>query len=62
MTLISGRMKHDGFDLEPSLPVGRRASDFEIERGKAAHRDSMTREKGNYFESSSVVKEYDKRL
>ena len=62
VTLISGKMIHDGFDLEPSLPVGRRASDFEIERGKAAHRDSMTREKGNYFESSSVVREYDKRL
>ncbi|KAL7545578.1 hypothetical protein ACHAWF_008927 [Thalassiosira exigua] len=58
VTLISGRTEHDGFDLEPSLPLGRRASEFEIERGKTAHRDSMRREKENYFDSSAAVKEY----
>ena len=58
VTLISGQVEHDGFDLEPSLPIGRRASDLEVKRGKAAHQESMTREKGNYFDSSSV-KEYD---
>ena len=60
VTLISGQMEHDEFDLEPSLPIGRRVSDLEIKRGKAAHRDSMVREKGNYFDSS-LVKEYDEK-
>ena len=60
VTLISGQTEHDEFDLEPSLPIGRRASDLEITRGKAAHRSSMAREKGNYFDSSSV-KEYDEK-
>ena len=60
ITLISGKTEHDEFDLEPSLPIGRRASDLEIKRGKAAHRESMAREKGNYFDSSSV-KEYDEK-
>jgi ectoine hydroxylase-related dioxygenase (phytanoyl-CoA dioxygenase family) len=58
VTLISGKVEHIGFDLEPSLPIGRRASALEVERGKSAHRHSMAREKCNYFDSSAMVKEY----
>ncbi len=55
VTLVSGKIEHSGFDLEPVLPFGSAATHADVERGKAAHRDSMRRENTNYFDNAHTV-------
>lgn len=57
--LVSGTVEHDNFDLEPTLPLVSTATEADVERGKAAHRDSMRRESANYFDTADTVKAYD---
>ena len=61
VTLVSGgETEHDGFDLEPVLPLN--AAPADIARGREAHRDSMRRESANYFDDSKgagAAKAYD---
>lgn len=56
VTLVKGKMEHDGFDLEPVLPHGKDIDTGEmkiyIERGKKAHKEAMQRESLNYFDGS----------
>jgi ectoine hydroxylase-related dioxygenase (phytanoyl-CoA dioxygenase family) len=54
VTLVSGKTIHDGFDLEPILPIDGSATSEDIQRGKEAHRDSMQRESANYFDGSTA--------
>jgi len=58
VTLVSGELVHDGFDLEPILPQNPTQAD--IERGKQAHADAMQREAQNYFQGTDQT-QYDKR-
>jgi len=59
VTLVSGTLEHDGFDLEPALPLEFNATGNDIEKGRAAHQDSMRRERANYFDTANTVKAYD---
>ena len=56
VTLVSGKMQHDGFDLEPILPPNPTPND--IRRGKQVHAEAMRREAENYFQGTNQ-KEYD---
>ena len=58
VTLARGAVEHDGFDLEPVLPLGHPTA-ADIEAGLTAHEDAMTRENANYFDTSEEVKAYD---
>ena len=52
VTLISGSVEHDGFDLEPVLPDDPTAAD--ISKGKEAHAEAMRREAANYFDGTDA--------
>jgi hypothetical protein len=58
VTLISGRPEHEGFDLEPILPLF--PTDDDMQRGKEAHAEAMRREVASYFDGSSTTKAYDR--
>jgi ectoine hydroxylase-related dioxygenase (phytanoyl-CoA dioxygenase family) len=57
VTLVRGEMQHDGFDLEPELPL--HATAEELAAGLAAHADAMARETQNYFDTAEGVNRYD---
>ena len=53
VTLISGSLQHDGFDLEPDLPLDN-PTEAEIRIGKEAHAEAMRREAANYFDGADT--------
>lgn len=53
VTLVQGTKEHDGFDLEPILPLENPTAD-DVLLGKQAHTDAMQREAANYFASSKT--------
>lgn len=53
VTLISGSIQHDGFDLEPILPEN--PTPHDIEKGKEAHAEAMKREAANYFDGTNTT-------
>ena len=57
VTLVRGRTQHDGFDLEPELPLN--ATEEELKAGVVAHADAMQRETQNYFDTAEGVNRYD---
>ena len=57
VTLVRGAMQHDGFDLEPELPL--HATAEQCVEGLAAHAVAMARETQNYFDTAKVAKRYD---
>jgi len=59
VTLVRGEAEHDGFDLEPDLPMD--ASEEERAAGRRAHAEAMQREKDNYFAGARGVTGYDER-
>jgi hypothetical protein len=53
VTLISGSLQHDGFDLEPNLPL-QNPAEVDIRIGKDAHAEAMRREAANYFDGADT--------
>lgn len=53
VTLVSGSLQHDGFDLEPILPLENPTQD-DILIGKKAHQEAMKREAANYFDGTDT--------
>jgi ectoine hydroxylase-related dioxygenase (phytanoyl-CoA dioxygenase family) len=60
VTLVSGEVKHNGFDLEPVLAL--RPTEKDIEIGKQAHAEAMRREAANYFDDSTHASAYDELI
>jgi hypothetical protein len=60
VTLVRGTPEHEGFDLEPVLPLCGPITDEERERGCLAHKEAMKREADNYFRTAPMeLREYD---
>jgi ectoine hydroxylase-related dioxygenase (phytanoyl-CoA dioxygenase family) len=53
VTLISGSPQHDGFDLEPNLPL-QNPTEVDVRIGKDAHAEAMRREAANYFDGAAI--------
>jgi hypothetical protein len=52
VTLISGTLQHDEFDLEPIFPLDPTVTDIEI--GRKAHAEAMQREADNYVDGMNA--------
>jgi len=53
VTLVKGKMEHNGFDLEPILPLNEEdVLNIHMDVGRKVHKEAMERESMNYFDSS----------
>ena len=49
VTVVRGKEEHNGFIIEPVLPLNRHPTPSEFQLGVSTHQDAMKRETSNYF-------------